>query len=355
MAWVRNHPRTVRGGQAVHKTQEKRIKEQEKICKTQKEKYEEQEAEYMTEEEKQAKFNEEMQQVEASFLVPKSKNFVETEAVKKYEDRVFLWLKAGYPMHLIGPTGCGKTALAIKVAEKLGRPMIWINGDEATTTTDLVGGYSRIETTSVHDRYIHKVYKGKDTIEPVWVNNPLALACKNGYTLIYNEFSRAKANANNVLLGVLEEGILELPTCYGVERFIKVHPDFRLILTSNNIEYAGVHKPQDALLDRLASIHMDYYDEETETKIVDAHSNIGIEKASRIVKTIRALREKMETAEKPGTRPAIMIACALQQCNGNAKEMYEQICVDAVASKFSSIQNTQKKTDLVRDYARKFN
>jgi gas vesicle protein GvpN len=352
MAWVRNHPRLVRGAQAVHKTQAKRLKEQEKIRQIENE---EQKAQYMTEEEKIAKFSEEMQQIEATFLVPKSKNFIETEAVTRYEERVFLWLRAGYPMHLIGPTGCGKTALAIKVAEKLGRPMIWINGDEATTTTDLVGGYSKIETTTVHDRYIHKVYKGKDTIAPVWVNNPLALACKNGYTLIYNEFSRANANANNVLLGVLEEGILELPTCYGAERFIKVHPEFRLILTSNNIEYAGVHKPQDALLDRLASVHMDYYDEETETKIVDAHSKIGLEKASRIVKTVRALRAKMDGAEKPGTRPAIMIACALQQCNGNAKEMYEQICVDAIASKFNSLQNTQKKIELVRDYARKFN
>lgn len=350
--WVRNHPRKVRGGEAVHRTQGKRLKEQQRICKTMLERQEEQ---YMTEEEKKEKFHTEMEKIEAAFLVPKSKNFVETETVKKYEDRVFLWLKTGYPVHLIGPTGCGKTALAIKVAEKLGRPMIWINGDEATTTTDLVGGYSRIETTTVHDKYIHKVYKGKDTIEPVWVNNPLALACQNGYTLIYNEFSRAKATANNVLLSVLEEGILELPTRFGEERFIKVHPEFRLILTSNNVEYAGVHKPQDALLDRLASIHMDYYDEETETRIVDAHSKIGMEKASRIVKAIRALRQKMDGAEKPGTRPAIMIACALQQCNGNAEGLYEQICVDAIASKFDSLQNTQKKAELVRDYARKFN
>jgi len=296
-----------------------------------------------------------IQEVESKFLATKSRNFVETESVKAYERRIELWLKAGYPVHIIGPTGCGKTALAIRIAEKLQKPAIWINGDEAISTTDLIGGYSKIEMSTVRDKYIHNVYKDKDTMEPTWVSNPLTLAVKHGYTLIYNEFSRTKPEANNILLSVLEEGILELPTKFREERYVKVHPDFNVILTSNNIEYAGVHKPQDALLDRMPAIHMDYYDENTEVKIVQAHANkVSEDIAKKIVNVIRGLRNKLNGPEKPGTRPAIMIAQSLQSSgDGFSKEFFEQVCADAIASKFKDLKDTQDKVALIKSQIQK--
>ena len=284
---------------------------------------------------------------EAKFLAPKSKNFVVTDNVNQYGDRAFLWLNAGYPVHLIGPTGCGKTALAVHIAEKLKKPVIWINGDEELTTHELIGGYSKIEMKSLRDKYIHNVYKSTDVVEPQWVNNPLALACQNGYTLIYNEFSRSKPEANNVLLSVLEEGILELPTKFGEERYIKVHPKFNLILTSNNIEYAGIHKPQDALLDRIPAIHMDYYDENTEGGIVKAHSKVSDEDAAKIVSLVRLLRKGLDGAEKPGTRSAIMIAKSITGTKKIGKEFFEQLCVDSLASKAGSIRDLEKMRALV--------
>ncbi|MBL7148091.1 MAG: gas vesicle protein GvpN [Nanoarchaeota archaeon] len=328
MVYVSEHQRKVRGGQSAHLTFEEK-------------------QELVSEEKEEEEKSVSLQDIEAQFLTPKTKNFVETDAVKEYEKRVEVWLKAGYPVHVIGPTGCGKTALALRVAEKLKRPSMWINGDEAITTNDLVGGYSKIEMMSVRDKYIHNVYKDKDVIEPMWVSNPLTLSCKHGYTLIYNEFSRAKPEANNILLGILEEGVLELPTKFGEERYVKVNPGFNLILTSNNIDYAGVHKPQDALLDRLACIHMDYYDRDTEIKIVMAHSNVSQSEAEVIVNLIRGLRKKLQGAEKPGTRPAIMIAQAMG--NGYKKELFEQICIDAIASKFEDPIKVSQKADLIRN------
>ena len=67
-------------------------------------------------------------------------------------------------------------------------------------------------------KYIHNVFKDTDIMQAQWVDNPLTLACKCGYTLIYNEFSRSRAVANNVLLSIFSEGILELPTQFGEER-----------------------------------------------------------------------------------------------------------------------------------------
>ncbi len=336
MGYISTHGRKKRGG-AVDRTLEERKSE---IARGSKE------------EKKQEKRKE---SVEAKFLAPKSQNFVETETVKSYMGRVDMWLKAGYPIHIIGPTGCGKTALAIRVAEKLGKPAVWINGDEAITTTDLIGGYSKIEMSSLRDKYIHNVYKDKDVIEPMWVSNPLTLACMNGYTLIYNEFSRTKPEANNVLLSILEEGVLELPTKFGEDRYVKVHPDFNVILTSNNVEYAGVHKPQDALLDRMPAIHMNYYDKDTEVKIVEAHSKVSHMEAEKIISLIRNLREVLDGAEKPGTRPAIMIAKSLENSNGHGKEFFEQICVDAIGSKFRDFEDVEKKRNIIKEQIKKLN
>ena len=345
MKYVETHPRMVRG-EPVHHTQSERKKEQ--VLERKKQELRKKVGE------KTYKLNE-TTVVEAKFLTPKSKNFVLTEAVKKYEDRAFLWLKAGYPVHLIGPTGCGKTALAIHIAEKLEKPVVWINGDEELTTHELIGGYSRIEMKSLRDKYIHNVYKSQDIIEPQWVNNPLALACQRGYTLIYNEFSRSKPEANNILLSVLEEGVLELPTKFGEERYVKVHPDFNLILTSNNIEYVGVHQPQDALLDRIAAIYMDYYDKATEIEIVKTHSKIADADVKKVVEVIRYLRKTLKGAEAPGTRPAIMIAQGIRIANGMSLDLFEQLCLDVIASKTKDSNELEKRKELIKSGVNKLN
>ena len=278
-----------------------------------------------------------LRSVEAQYLVPEEMNFVETSVVRGIEDRILLWISAGYPVHLIGPTGCGKTALAMHVASALGRPVVWINGDEQMTTTDLIGGYSRIEKQTLSDRFVHNVYKSAETMEATWVDNPLTLACKYGYTLVYNEFSRTKPVANNVLLGVLEEEILELPTKFGEERYVKVHPDFNAIFTSNPVEYAGVYRPQDALLDRLIGVYMDFYDYETEVEIVLAHTAIPRKTAERIVKVVRGLREMEhvdgDAIEKPGTRACLMIAQGLEVLGRHETDDIERISADVLTSK----------------------
>lgn len=287
--------------------------------------------------------------IEEAYLKPEISHFIKTPEVTDMASRVKLWLQAGYPVHLIGPTGCGKTILATYVARELNRPVVWINGDESITTTDLIGGYSQMQNESVRDKYIHNVFKSKDVMKIEWVDNPLSLACKYGYTLIYNEFSRTKPASNNILLSVFEEGILELPTKFGEERYIKVHPDFKAILTSNSIEYAGIHRPQDALLDRMVGIYTDYYGYDTEVQIVVKHTGISQEKAERIVRVVRSVREKLPDAQKPGTRACIMIAKGLKTLNGQGNINFEQFCIDVIANKTSSTRDMEEKKSLVLD------
>jgi len=286
------------------------------------------------------------------FLVPEIGNFVETSQVKRLTDRVMMWIDAGYPPHIVGPTGCGKTTIALAVANKLGRPVMWINGDDLMTTSDLIGGYSEIETSSVRDKYVHNVIIARDRSKFMWVDNPLTLACKYGCTLIYNEFSRTKPVANNVLLSVLEEGILELPIMFGKERYIKVHPDLNIIFTSNSIEYAGVHAPQDALLDRLVHIYMNYYDMETEIEIVKSHTKIPEGEAEKVVRAVREIREKQPEESKPGTRSAIMISNGLCATADFSAENVRQIFLDVLASKIKGLTDHRKQVELIEDVLR---
>ncbi|MFQ5874363.1 MAG: gas vesicle protein GvpN, partial [Dehalococcoidia bacterium] len=191
--------------------------------------------------------------------------FVQTPGVKGVVDRALLYLRAGLPVHFRGPAGTGKTTLAMYVAGQIGRPVILIHGDEEFGTSDLIGGETGYRIKKTVDNFIHTVLKTEEDVKKQWIDNRITVACRYGFTLLYDEFTRSRAEANNVLLAVLEERILDLPAERGGENgHLQVHPDFRAIFTSNPQEYAGVHRAQDALRDRMITINLGHYDRETE-------------------------------------------------------------------------------------------
>ena len=175
------------------------------------------------------------------------------------------------------------------------------------------------------------------------------MACKYGYTLVYNEFSRSKAVANNILLSIFSEGILELPTQFGEARYVKVHPQFRAIFTSNSLEYAGVHRAQDALLDRMVGIFMDYYDQETETKIIACQADMP-EKDARVITTmLQSLREKLPQESCLGTRAGVMVAQAIQLTNGFDKPTVKQLLGEVLTSKTKSLSHFKEQMKIIKE------
>ena len=247
-----------------------------------------------------------------SILAEPSENFISSPYIEQITERVMAYLEAGYPIHFSGSAGTGKTTLAFHIAAKLGRPISLIHGDDEFGSSDLVGRDSGYRKQKLIDNYIHSVLKTEEEMNSLWVDNRLTTACQNGYTLIYDEFNRSRPEANNALLSVLSERILNLPKLRRTgEGYLSVHQGFRAIFTSNPDEYAGVHKTQDALMDRLVTINLGHYDRDTEIEITIKKSCISRRDAETIVDIVRELRGIGVNNHRPTIRSCIAIARVL--------------------------------------------
>lgn len=270
-------------------------------------------------------------------------DFVETAYIKDVTVRAVGYLDAGFPLHLRGMSGTGKTTIAMHVASKIGRPMILIHGDEEFSTSDLVGSEQGYNIRRVRDNFIHTVLKTEESMRKEWVDNRLTVACRHGLTLIYDEFTRSRPEANNALLSVLQEKMLDLPVSRnGDGNYLKVNPNFRAIFTSNPEEYAGVYRSQDALRDRMVTIDLDNFDRETEVQITAAKSGLPTEDTARIVDIVRGLRESDAYEFAPTIRGCNMIAKTAVVRRAMIRkddEIFRQICFDILSSETSRIGN----------------
>jgi gas vesicle protein GvpN len=273
-------------------------------------------------------------------------DFVETPAIQALTERALAYMQAGFPIHFRGPAGTGKTTLAMHVAARYGRPVMLIAGDEEFTTSDLIGGQYGYRYRKVVDRFIHSVLKYEEDAAQRWVDQRLTTACRDGFTLIYDEFTRSRPEANNVLLGVLEEQLLILPTMRRDDSYVKVHPEFRAIFTSNPQEYAGVHDAQDALSDRLVTMDLDYHDRDTEIAVTAARSELEPEEAAKIVDVVRDFRASEEYDQTPALRACIMISrvVAMQGIQASARDpKFVGVCLDVLESKTAYTKQARER------------
>lgn len=255
-----------------------------------------------------------------TILPEPSEGFVSTPFIEQVTQRALTYLHLGYPVHFAGPTGTGKTTLAFHVAAQLNRPVTLIHGDDELGSSDLVGGSTGYRKSKLVDNFIHSVVKTEEEMKSLWVDNRLTTACQKGDILIYDEFNRSRPEANNALLSVLSERILNLPKLrVSGAGYLEVHPDFRIIFTSNPEEYAGVHKTQNALMDRLITLTLGHYDRETEVQITTARSGISREDAEIIADIARELRKVGVSSHRPTIRACIAIARVLAYTGARAQ------------------------------------
>ena len=286
-------------------------------------------------------------------------DFVETNYIKSITARAITYIKAGFPVHFRGVSGTGKTTLAMHIASKIKRPVVMIHGDEEFTTSDLVGGEYGYRIRKVVDRFVSRVLKTEEDMVKRWVDNRLTVACKYGFTLIYDEFTRSRPEANNILLSILQEKMMDLPVGRGGEEpYLKVDPDFTAIFTSNPEEYAGVHRSQDALRDRMITMDLDHFDHETEVAITQAKSKLSKQDAEIITNIVRGLRESGKCEFAPTVRGCIMIAKTLkiQKSSPTKSNAFTQMCQDILASETSRVgskTNQNRVKEIVKELIEK--
>ncbi|MBC6436010.1 gas vesicle protein GvpN, partial [Nostoc sp. HG1] len=155
------------------------------------------------------------------------RQFVNTPAIQRVAARALRYLQSGYSVHLRGPAGTGKTTLALHLADLLARPIMLMFGDDEFKTSDLIGNQTGYTRKKVVDNFIHSVVKVEDELRHNWVDSRLTLACREGFTLVYDEFNRSRPEVNNVLLSALEEKLLVLPPNKDRSEYVRVSPHFR--------------------------------------------------------------------------------------------------------------------------------
>ncbi len=257
----------------------------------------------------------------ADFIPQAGADFVATPAIEELTQRALAYIDIGYAVHLSGPAGTGKTTLALHIASQIGRRCTLLHGDDELRGSDLLGKDAGYRRQSVRDNYVSSILKTEETVSLMWSSNRLTTACEQGHTVIYDEFTRSPAAANNAFLSILEEGILTIPSSASEKNYVRVHPNFRAIFTSNPEEYVGVHMSQDALIDRMITLEVTHQDRETELAILHAKSKRPADEAALIVDIIRALRTHLGGKNGPTVRAALAIAKILD--HRSAKVAYD--------------------------------
>lgn len=212
--------------------------------------------------------------------------FFEDEGLKRLVGRALAYVEAGVPLHLCGAAGMGKTTIALRIAENLGRPVSFMAGNQWLDASDFIGREVGKTTRTVVDKYIQSVRRTDAEERADWRDAILADAMRRGRVLVYDEFTRASPEANSILLSVLEEGVLVTTDRASGRSLIEAHPAFRIILTSNPHDYIGVNGAPDALLDRMVTLPMPPPSDQTIHGILMRRTKIKREAATRIISLV---------------------------------------------------------------------
>ena len=164
-------------------------------------------------------------------------------------------LKANVPLLLEGYTGTGKTYRIMELAKEQGKTLHVINVSGELTVDSILGQQTLVDGTVV------------------WRDGVLTNAMKKGDWVLFDELNTALPEVLTVINGVLDDSrAVTLPNADN-ER-VEAHVDFRFVGTQNpaNGNYAGTARLNDALLNRMVRVTIEYMAPSEEIAALKKHT-----------------------------------------------------------------------------------
>jgi nitric oxide reductase NorQ protein len=196
----------------------------------------------------------------------------------------------------VGPTGTGKTELAMRICTLLGMPYeVFDMGSMLDPISSLIG--------------THRMHEGKSIFDYARFTEVLP----HPGASILDEISRAPASSNNILFPVLDSR-RALPAeiaCKEGARNIKLHVDHTIIGTANiGGAYTGTNQLDLALEDRFVQVEVNYMPPDIETQVLTVRTNIDKSEAMIITKVADSIRKAYinnELSKSISTRHTLQI------------------------------------------------
>lgn len=205
---------------------------------------------------------------------------------------IHLALSASRHLLIEGPVGVGKTVLAQAIASLHGRSMVRVDGDSRFTEQKLTGVFDPA-------RVMREGY-----VADAFLEGPLVRAMRAGSILFVNELNRMPESVQNVLLPVLDEGLLLVPHLGEV----RAAPGFLVIATQNPREFVATSHLSEALIDRMEWVSLSHQSAEEETQIVRRLVQVDEPWLSLAVEAARLTRSHSKVKRGASVRAAIAMA-----------------------------------------------
>jgi len=230
-------------------------------------------------------------------------NFVEDPVVAKV---VEFAIKRRKNLLLVGPTGCGKSCLAINVMARLKERGEVFSCDGNTSTDELIG--KPWATTN-----------DKGTGITVTVPGAALRSYKNGKILLLEEVDMAVPDILSSMHRMMETNQKFFVCNVGTEEIIPKHKDFAVVGTANTIGtgedtfmYAGTKPLNQAFMNRFSlTVVMDYLPPAKETEVLVNKTGIDKTMADRLVKVANDVRDAANPKRIKGAPGSAKLAATI--------------------------------------------
>ncbi len=197
------------------------------------------------------------------------------------------------PISLIGPTGCGKTALTKYMAYVLRKEMME-QFEEEHKAVSFRFPYNEVgcnEDTSANDLI------GRKNINSVWEPGSVYTASKKGGLIVLDEILEAREDVTVVIHSLTDD-----------RRYLPVLKKGEIVIPPENFGFVICYNPGYSIItknlkastrQRFVTISMDYPPKELETKIVMESTGADRELASKLVRLAGEIRSSARGGNNP--------------------------------------------------------